>query len=181
MTNKKNIFTQNLQNSENLKNFDNTKKLQKRKVLTININRENLNQFRTDAFMYYRDLDKLIHFSYTNYFKVCMRNVYTYFIEKYGSVQNPDPEFLKFYKKRGRSNGTAHLYHHVFNETEPITFLLNEYDTDMYYAILNTYYLNEQKNLASYSATFFFYDFINIVRELENIKYYSPDELQKEI
>lgn len=181
MTNKKNMFTQNLKNSDNLKNFDNNPKLSKKKILTININKDNLNDFRTDAFMYYKGLDKLIHFSYTNYFKICIRNVYEVFLKKYGEVVFPEPEFLKFYKKRGRSNGTAKLYNHIFEKSEPITFLLNEYDTDIYFALINTYYLNEKNNLLSYSATFFFYDLLNIVSELKNLKYYSPDELQQEI
>ena len=141
----------------------------KTKNLLIKADEEIINDFKIIAFDYYKNTKQLSLFSFRHYLSIVLFNLENDFASKYGTILEPDDDYLKFYKKRGNKAGIVNRDIKVMGN---ISFLLPLKITSLYYKIMHTYYINEVSNLPSFSISQFFY-FITDYIKTAQIDYYD--------
>lgn len=151
---------------QNLKNFRNEKEeVKKNKNLLIKSSEENINLFKAIGFDFYKNKNELSLFSYRRVLVLVLYNLEKKFIKDYGSVIEPNEDYLKFYKKRGsRKNIVVKT-----KDLATINFLIPIRYAEMYFNLMHTYFVNECSELTSYSISQFF-DFI--------VEYLSKEKME---
>jgi hypothetical protein len=144
--------------------------LKKTKNLLIKADEEVINSFKVIAFDYYKNTKQLSLFSFRHYIALVLYNLEDDFKAKYGSIIEPDEDYLKFYQKRGNK---ASIEDRDIKVMGNISFLLPLKYTSMYYRIMHTYYINEMSHVSSYSISQFFYFIEGYIRttELKNYEF----------
>lgn len=156
--------------SQSIQSFTNDKsKVKKTKNLLIKADERYINDFKVIAFDYYKDSEQLSLFSFRHFLALVLYNLEEDFKVRYGSILEPNEDYMKFYKKRGNK---ASIASRDVKKMGNISFLLPMRYTDLYYSIMHTYYINEQSSLASYSISQFFYYIVDYIKS-KKIKSYE--------
>lgn len=151
--------------SKGIQNYSNDKtSIKKIKNLLIKADEEAINEFKIIAFDYYKNTKQLSIFSFRHYLVLVLYNMETDFKAKYGSIEEPNEDFIKFYKKRGNKASIGSREVKVMGN---MNFLLPIKYTDLYYRIMHTYYINEKGDLSSYSISQFFYFIVDYIKSTE--------------
>jgi len=134
-----------------------TKKI---KNLLIKADEEAINDFKIIAFDYYKNSKQLSLFSFRHYIVLVLYNLEADFKAKYGTISEPDEDYITFYQKRGNKASLTRDVKVIGN----ISFQLPIKYTDLYYRIMHTYYINEISHLSSYSISQFFYYIVDYIK-----------------
>ncbi|MET3114849.1 hypothetical protein AAKU52_002589 [Pedobacter sp. CG_S7] len=145
--------------SDNLNNDNPSAK--KIKNLLIKADEEVINEFKIIAFDYYKNTKQLSLFSFRHFLALVLSNLETDFKAKYGSIEEPTEDFIKFYQKRGNK---ASIESRDIKVMGNISFLFPINYADLYYRIMHTYYINEISHVSSYSISQFFYFIVDYIK-----------------
>lgn len=141
-------------------NIDNTS-AKKIKNLLIKADEEVINEFKIIAFDYYKNTKQLSLFSFRHFLALVLSNLETDFKAKYGSIEEPTEDFIKFYQKRGNK---ASIEPRDIKVMGNISFLFPISYANLYYRIMHTYYINEISHVSSYSISQFFYFIVDYIK-----------------
>jgi hypothetical protein len=136
----------------------------KTKNLLVKANEDAINEFKIIAFDYYKNTKQLSLFSFRHYLALVLCNLEADFNLKYGAIEEPNEDFIKFYQKRGNK---ASIVTRDIKIMGNISFLFPLKYADLYYRIMHTYYINEISNVSSYSISQFFYFIVGYIKSTD--------------
>lgn len=157
-------------NTSTMQSFTNDKMMLKlTKTLFIKTDEELINKFKIISFDFYKEKNKISLHSYRHYLVVVLLNLEKHFKAVYGKIEEPDEEYVNFYKKKGRK---------ALNRGEDvvisgINFLVSQKYSWLYFTLMHTYYINEKSSSPSYSISQFFEYIVSYIEtnsiELEDV------------
>lgn len=126
------------------------------KNLLINNSAEIIQRFKELGFEFFQSKNKIHLFSFKNFLLVILKNLENDYKIKYNGILTPDENYLLFYKKKGTS------IHQSFSSENKknINFSLNPEHYTLYFNLLHTFYINNQKGYSNYSASIYFSEIV---------------------
>lgn len=138
-----------------------------KKNLLISINKKKLKEFKQMALEYFQQHKITQRINFTHFFELKINEAENIFSEKGILKEYPGEEKLEVFFKPGKRKYISELYDH--NNIDRIYFTLNKDVYNRYLTLMWSYWLwklKNDKNL-NYSSSFFFYDFIEIIKKGE--------------
>lgn len=141
------------------------------KNLLINNSEEIIQNFKVTGFEFFKSIEKIHLFSFKNFLLVTLQNLKEDYEKQYSKITSPTENYLIFYKKKGT---TIHQTFTAQNK-KTINFSLNQEDYNLYFDLLHTFYINNQKDYSNYSASIFFSEIVMNYLPNKQLKYYESE------
>lgn len=175
LVNNKEVLSSNNSSGDKKRTY-NVKPKPKKSSIRLFINKDAIDDFSNSSHDFFLKNDARHENSNANYLKLILRNLNDIFISKYGKLEILKEKDLIFLKTRGKRNSEYGDYSNDIKFKVNTSFTLEVKVIDFLYQIAFTFFINERKDLKHYSISFFFYDILKMLNNID-LKYYNKEEI----